>query len=275
METKKKFPWWVVILIVVVLCVFCVMIIAAGMIAIPWFTQKAQSPVLDIVQDIVPDLTLPYDFNTVPDVTDTFDPGTSSMQISEDTYLYDDFSSDALGWAVANDDLSILKYENGMYSFQILKADETDWVYPPIEFQATDIWFDVQGLPGDQNGTFGVFCQDQDIDNYYFVEFDLELRSYLVGVVTNNEFTYLTPENSDGNYWVDSNAIQPKPEQINRIGINCYLDFISVYINDEWVNDFDIPNPFATEGSIALYVYAYDFAGADGYKVFFDNVEIY
>jgi hypothetical protein len=279
MQTKKKFPWWVIILIVVVLCVLCVVVIAAGLVAIPWITERTQSPINDIVQTFVPEPTLQYEHNTLPEVTESFDPGPNpgltGMQVYDGTYLYDDFSSDALGWPVANDEKSILQYENGQYSFQILQADEFDWTYPPIDFLATDVWFDVQGLPGDQNGTFGVFCQDQDIDNYYFAEFDLELRSYLVGVVTNGEFTYLTPENSDGSHWVDSNAIKSQPEQINRIGVTCYLDYISLYINDEWVDDFDVPNPFATEGDVALFVYAFDFADANGYKVFFDNVEIY
>jgi hypothetical protein len=282
MEPKKKFPWWVIILVVVILCVLCVVVIAAGAIAYPLIQSKVQSPAIDIVQTFDPEPTLQFEHNTLPDVTESFDPGPdpvlpglTGMQVYEDTYLYDDFSSDALGWPIANDEKAILQYENGQYSFQILQADEFDWAYPPIDFLATDVWFDVHGLPGDQNGTFGVFCQDQDVDNYYFIEFDLELRSYLVGVVTNAEFTYLTPENSEGNHWMDSTAINSQPEQANRIGVSCYLDYISLFINDEWVDDFDVPVPFATEGDVALFVYAFDFADANGYKVFFDNIEIY
>lgn len=280
MDTKKKFPWWVIILVVVVLCGLCVLVIATGAIAIPWITERAQSQVIDSVQTFLPEPTLQFEHNTIPDVTESFDPGPvnsglTGAQVYEGTYFYDDFSSDALGWPVANDERSILQYENGQYSFQILQADKFDWAYPPIDFLATDIWFDVQGLPGEQNGTFGVFCQDQDVDNYYFAEFDLETRSYLVGEVINGEFTYLTPENSDGNHWVDTDLINPKPEQANRIGVTCYLDSMSLFINDGWVENFDVPSPFATEGDVALFVYAFDFADANGYKVFFDNVEIY
>jgi len=282
METKKKFPWWVIILVVVVLCVLCVVVIAAGVIAIPWITDRVQSPTIDSVQTFVPEPSLqivpplqPLPTESFDPVPDPIDPGLTGDQYYDGSYLYDDFSSDALGWPVANDEKAILQYEDGQYSFQILQAEEFDWAYPPIDFLATDIWFDVKGLPGDQNGTFGVFCQDQDIDNYYFVEFDLELRLYLVGVVTNDEFSYLTPENSEGDHWVDSNAITSKPEQVNRIGVSCYLDYITLFINDEWVGDFDVPNPFATDGDMALFVYAFDFADENGYKVFFDNVEIY
>jgi len=279
METKQKFPWWVIILVVVVLCILCVIVVAAGLVAIPWLKEKTQSPVMDFVETLVPEPTAQFQPNTQPTPIESFNPdpnsGFTGMQVYEGNYMFDDFSSDALGWPVANDDLSILQYENGQYSFQVLKADEFDWAYPPVDFLATDVSFDVQGLPGDQNGTFGVFCQDQDIDNYYFVEFDLELRSYLAGVVTNGEFTYLTPENPDGNHWVETNAINSKPEQVNHISVTCYLDSITLFINDEWMNNFDVTNPFATGGDVALFVYAFDFADANGYKVFFDNVEIY
>ena len=279
MEEKKKFPWWVIILIVVVLCGICVALIAAGGIALPWITSSIKSPVLDVVKTFVPEPTQHIEISTLPVATEFidpgFDPGITGDQYYDGTYLYDDFSSNTLGWPVANDELSILQYENGQYSFQILKADEFDWAYPPIDFLATYISFDVQGLPGTQNGTFGVFCQDQDVDNYYFVEFDLEYRSYMVGVVKNKEFTYLTPTDSNGYHWVESLSFNPNPEQVNRISVTCQLDYITLYINDEWENDFDVPNPFATSGDMALFVYAYDFADANGYKVFFDNVEIY
>lgn len=282
MEPKQKFPWWVIILVVVVLCGLCVVVLAAGAIAFPLITNRVQSPVNDLVQTFVPEPSLQIAPPFQPFPTSSFDPGTdpvtpglTGMQIYEGTYFYDDFSSDALGWPVANDDLSILQYENGQYRFQVLEADTTDWVYAPIDFLATDIWFDVQGLPGDQNGTFGVFCQDQDNENYYFVEFDLEIRSYMVGVVDNDEFSYLTPENADGFNWVENFAINSNPQQVNRIGVICTLDNISLYINGDWVDDFNVPSPFETSGKIALFVYAFDFADENGYKVFFDNVEIY
>ena len=282
METKKKFPWWVIVLIVVVLCGMCVLVVAAGAFAIPWIRERGESPVILSEQTLAPEPTLQFEHPILPDVTESFDPGTGPIitgltgdQVYDGTYLYDDFSSAALGWPVANDEITILQYENEQYSFQVLQADEFDWAYPPIDFLATNIWFDVQGLPGEQNGTFGVFCQDLDIDNYYFVEFDLETRSYLVGVVANSEFTYLTPENSEGNHWVDSTTINSKPEQVNRIGVSCYLDYISLFINDEWVDDFNVPVPFTTDGDMALFVYTFDFADENGYKVFFDNVEIY
>jgi hypothetical protein len=34
-----------------------------------------------------------------------------------------------------------------------------------------------------------------------------------------------------------------------------------------------VPQPFDDPGEAAFFVYAFDFAGPEGYKVFFDNVE--
>ena len=107
------------------------------------------------------------------------------------------------------------------------------------------------------------------------MELDLETRSYLVGEVIDGEFTYLTAENNEGDHWQDSVAFNSKPEQVNRIGVSCTLDNLTLYINDHWVDDFSVPAPFETSGEMALFVYAFDFADENGYKVFFDNVEIY
>jgi hypothetical protein len=280
MVAKQKFPKWVIVLIIVVLCGLCVVVLAVGGTAYSFFKLRSstQEPIFDFVESFEPVPSDQFEPPILPIPTSSFNPGASGLtgdQVLEDYYLYDDFSSEALGWPVANDEKTILNYENGQYGFQVLQADKFDWAYAPVDFLPTDIWFDVQGLPGKQNGTFGVFCQDQDINNYYFVEFDLETRSYLAGVVINEEFTYLTPENDEGNHWKDSFAIHSKPEQVNRIGLTCTLDYISLFINDEWVDDFDVPVPFENSGEMALFVYAFDFADANGYKVFYDNVEIY
>lgn len=120
-----------------------------------------------------------------------------------------------------------------------------------------------------------MFCQDQDVDNYYFVEFDLETRSYVIGEVVAGEFIYLTPEDTDGYHWVDTNVIKADPSAVNHISIRCTLDFITLFINDEFMTDVSVTTPFETSGEMSLFVYTFDFADANGYKVFFDNVEIY
>jgi hypothetical protein len=191
----------------------------------------------------------------------------------DDHSFYDDFSSDALGWPVFDDDKTILQYENGAYSLQIAEPDYYDWAYFPGDFVPYEMEFDVQGLPGQQDGTFGVFCQFQDADNYYYVEFDLALNSYLIGQSVNGEDIPLTTENSSGQYWQSASALKSPPTSVNHIGVSCYLDFVTLFINDQWVDEVNVTQPFDQPGEAAFFVYAFDFAGPSGYKVFFDNVE--
>lgn len=197
---------------------------------------------------------------------------TGNQRLDEHS-LFDDFSSDALGWPVFDDGTTILKYENQAYSFQIKEPDYYDWAYLPVEFTAYEIWFDVQGLSGPQDGTFGVFCQYQDEDNYYYAEFDLQENNYMIGQILDGEYIPLTKQNSSGEYWQESVALNSPATTANRIGVSCYLDSITLYVNDEWVDEVSVSQPFDQPGEAAFFVYTFDFAGENGYKVFFDDVE--
>jgi hypothetical protein len=191
----------------------------------------------------------------------------------DDHSLYDDFSSEALLWPIFDDGKTILKYENDAYSFQIREQDYYDWAYFPVDFIPFEIRFDVQGPEGSQDGTFGVFCHLQDADNYYYVEFDLQENTYMLGHVLDGEFIYLTEESSSGNHWQSTDALNSPPTSVNRIGVSCYLEEITLFINDQLVDQVTVPQPFDDPGEAAFFVYAFDFAGPEGYKVFFDNVE--
>jgi hypothetical protein len=142
-----------------------------------------------------------------------------------------------------------------------------------VDFSPYEIWFDVQGLPGLQDGTFGVFCQFQDVDNHYYVEFDLQDGSYIIAQYLNGEDIPLTKQNTVGQFWYNTDAFKPSPEQTNRIGVSCYLDSITLFINDQLVDQVDVSQPFDTPGEAAFFVYAFSYADENGYKVFFDNVE--
>jgi hypothetical protein len=202
-------------------------------------------------------------------------PTLTGDQRLDDHSLYDDFSSDALGWPIFDDGKTILKYENEAYSLQINESDYIDWSYFPVDFIPYEIWFDVQGLPGQQDGTFGVFCQYQDADNHYYVEFDLQTNSYIIAQFLNGEDIPLTKQNTVGQYWYETGALKSPPTTVNRIGISCYLDSLTLFINDQWVDEVNVPQPFDQPGEAAFFVYAFNYAGENGYKVFFDNVEVW
>ncbi|MBN1453662.1 MAG: hypothetical protein JW963_21785 [Anaerolineales bacterium] len=280
MTEPKRFPWLAVILGVGCVGVLCIGVLVVGGGAAYFLIQETAipsvpEPVVTVPVEILEPTGIP-----APVIEPTLDESTNSGptltgdQRLDEHSLYDDFSSDALGWPLFDDGKTILKYENQAYSFQIAEPDYEDWAYFPVDFIPYEIWFDVQGLPGQQDGTFGVFCQYQNEDNFYYVEFDLEINSYVIGQILNDEHIPLTPQNANGQYWQDaSGTLKSPPTSVNRIGVTCYLDSITLFINDQWVDEVSVGQPFDEPGEAAFFVYAFDFAGENGYKVFFDNVE--
>jgi hypothetical protein len=280
MTEQKRFPWLVVILGVGCVGVLCVGVLVVGGGAF-FLTQQSASPSMPepvvTVQISTPEI-LPDATQTIPTAA-TAQSGSGSTltgdQRLDDHSLFDDFSSDALGWPIFDDGKTIIKYENEAYSFQVTEPDYEDWAYFPVDFIPYEIWFDVQGLDGPQDGTFGVFCQEQDNDDFYYIEFDLEINTYTIGQVLNGEDIPLTPENPDGQHLWETDAFESSPTSVNHISISCYLGEITVFINDQLVDQVNVPQPFDQPGEAAFFVYAFDFAGSEGYKVFFDNVETY
>jgi hypothetical protein len=291
---QRRFPWWTLILGIGCLGVLCLAAVAVGGLAyfsdlnivlpalpglggsatsIPATTMPA--PSLPVQPSQPTNLSNPTAIpSPIATPTDYVQALTGNQRLNEHS-LYDDFSSDALGWPIFDDGKTIIKYENQAYSFQIAEPDYTDWAYFPVDFTPYEIWFDVQGLPGRQDGTFGVFCQYQDADNYYYAEFDLQDNSYILAQIVNGEDIPLTKQNSVGQYWYETSALRSSPDAINRIGITCYLESITLFINDQWVDEVSVQQSFDTPGEAAFFVYAFDFAGENGYKVVFDNVEVW
>jgi len=201
-------------------------------------------------------------------------PDQASGQYLDDSMLIDDFSTTAMEWPEYDDGLTILKYENQAYSFQIKEPDYYDWVYIPVLFNPSYIMFDVWGLPGEQDGTFGVFCQYQDPSNYYYVEFDLQTRQAVIAKIEDDEFIPLTEPDSNDEYWFPVNALKQSPDQVNTIAIDCQLGAITLLVNNEFVQMVPVNNPFSDPGVMAFFVFTFSSAGPEGYKVYFDNVII-
>lgn len=279
MTEQRKFPWLAVLLGVGCVGVLCVGVLVAGGGAALFLTQRSASPSMPepvvteviVTRESLPTATPPVP-TSAPAPTDSGLSLTGNQHVDEHS-LYDDFSSEALGWPIYDDGITIIQYEDEAYSFQIAEPDYENWVYFPVDFIPYEIWFDVQGLDGPQDGTFGVFCQEQDDDNFYYIEFDLEINTYAIGQVLNGEDVPLTPENPDGLHLWETDAFESSPTSVNRIGIGCYLDSITLFINDQYVDEVSVAQPFDQPGEAAFFVYAFDFAGPEGYKVFFDNVE--
>jgi hypothetical protein len=284
MTEPKRFPWLALILGIGCVGVLCIgFLVIDGGVAF-FLTQRTASssvpePVITVPVEILEPTVVPTSVIeptlAKPTVVEPNIPSASQTgeQHLDDHSLFDDFSSDALGWPVFDDGKTIIQYENETYSFQIAETDYVDWAYFPVDFVSYEIWFDVHGLPGQQDGAFGVFCQYQDADNYYYAEFDLQDNSYILAQIVNGEDIPLTKQNSVGQFWYETDAFKSSPEAVNRIGVSCYLDSITLFINDQMVDQVNVQQPFDQPGEAAFFVYTFDFAGPNGYKVYFDNVE--
>ena len=99
-------------------------------------------------------------------------------------------------------------------------------------------------------------------------------RTYVIAQSLDGEYVPLTAITDEGQYWHDAESFKESTEE-NKISIGCYLGNIFVSVNNALVDTVGIANPFSEKGRTALFVYTYPFAGEEGYKVQFDNLEAY
>ncbi len=235
------------------------------------------APIVEITE--MPEPTRPpMDDPTTPTKESSMPTADPSMlsdgQYRDDFTMMDDFSSNAFDWIEYEDDITVIKLENGAYSFQILQPEYYDWAYIPVNFSPTFITFEVTGFPGEQDGTFGVMCQYQDENNYYYIEIDLQTKEYVIAQIVDDEYILLNEPLAEDYDWLTATSLNDNPEVANTISIQCTSNDITLIINQEWVNSVLVSQPFANSGDMAFFVFAYDFAGPEGYKVFFDNVVV-
>ncbi len=209
----------------------------------------------------------------VPESPATAVPNPTGGQWSDENTLLDDFSTKDLGWVEYDDGSTIIKYEDNAYSIEIAEADYYDWAYAPVDFFPTYVEFDVWGLPGDQNGTVGLMCQIEDVDNHYYIELDLGYQEFIAATVVDGEVNYLTGSGSEDEVWEPADALKSSPEEVNRVGVFCTPEMLSLTINGTQIYSEVLPEPRLPAGEMGLFVFANEDA-AEGYKVFFDNVMI-
>ena len=206
-----------------------------------------------------------------PTDQESIDPSLTEGQYITETALYDDFSSDALGWLEYDDGATIIKYEDQRYSFEITETDYLDWTYVPAPFFPSTIRFDVQAKPGPADGSFGVNCQYLDEDNHYYVEIDLSFQDAIFAMIKDGEFVPLTEADAEGQYWLPLSNLNSPPDSVNTIQVTCTQNTLSLWVNGQFEYEVQVSDPFTEPGEMALFLYTYEDA-ASGYKVYFDNV---
>lgn len=189
----------------------------------------------------------------------------TGMQMKEPEYIFDDFSSPALGWDMENDEFGERGIVNEAYSIRVLNPGDTVYSEVPIELYPNHIEFDALVAEGLENGGYGVVCMYQDDDNYFEVSInpDPAYQDFEIYQVQNNELIQIVEPTytNSFNYY----------EGIDHIMIDCTLGGISVWINDQVVYDQII---MGQQGEMFLYTYSWlDATGP--VEVLFDNLEVW
>lgn len=308
MEKTRRFPWMPVLVggcCLVFVCLCCIVAGSAGCylytnnelpsqftIQIP-FEETAEAESTRVLPTNVSAIVAPTRAESVTPTTtlepepmiepaeenplDEEPPGVvlTGEQKREDYYMFDDFSSEAMDWSLDKDEYVNLSIIDGAYNIHVLQPDDLEYIYFPVDFISYEIAFDIKGPSGDQDGTFGVYCHHLDEDNTYYIEFDLSTKSYVITEEKDSELYPLTEENSAGQYWQPIKSLKSPPTSTNHIAISCYLDSITLFVNDTLIDQVAVSDPLPDTGEGAIYVYAFPFADKNGYEITIDNVEIF
>jgi hypothetical protein len=270
---QRRFPWLVALIGVGCLGILCIgtLVLGGGALLLTSDSETAGEPPA-FTQELALVATQTESPAAAPTPAPTAGPEQTGGQQQDDHSFFDDFSSDSLGWPRYDDGKTILAYEEGEYSLQIAEPDYWDWVYFPDYFYPVEFRFDVRGPAGSQDGTFGILCHYQDVDNYYYIEFDLDDASFIIAEYFQGEEVLLSEPGTNDPVWQSTGAFGPHSTP-NRIGVSCTLDMIRLTINDEFVDLVQVQQPFEQQGEVAFFVYSFPDAGPEGYKVWLDNVE--
>lgn len=295
MDSNSGFPWKTVLIIVIVFMLLCCCLTAIAGAAMyyiggetdfsrileenpveeliePEYTLPQAEVTEEVLEEATPEETEP-EIPTESDETEPVVELTGQQELS-DYYFFDDLSSNAFDWYQYDDGSTIFLLEDETYTIQIKDPEGFDWVYFPVDFYPHEMSFDVRSLDADDDGTFGVFCNYLDTDNYYYLEFDLGTKEYVIGKYINDVQTPLTKK-TDVDYFWNTTTTLKNSQSVNRIGISCYPTSITMFINDEMVENIEVPESLEVPGKAGLYLYTFENADEDGYKVSFDNVEVF
>lgn len=199
----------------------------------------------------------------------------TGKQERTDSRIFDDFSSNYLEWYQYDSDTYSILIENGKLNFHLKTADNSAYAELPVSFTPYEFSFDVSSPDSVQDGSFGVNCNYTDDDNRYFLEFDLGTGEYTIAAKKDGVTTPLTKKNSQGQYWQKTSAIKTPASKTNHIAVSCYLDSITLFINNTLVDQVTVKSPLAEPGSADIFVYTYKGIEGDGYTLQIDNLEAY
>jgi hypothetical protein len=102
---------------------------------------------------------------------------TGQQQLTDER-LFDDFSSDALGWAQDDNPVGASSLQDGGYVLSVKVANKGIFTRVPLKMNPNHIQFKAKVLSGGNGGLYGVRCLRTSEENYYEVWLDPSIQSY-------------------------------------------------------------------------------------------------
>jgi hypothetical protein len=178
----------------------------------------------------------------------------------------DDFSSDSSGWGTGSDDTGSLFYEAGEYVFRITQDRWFTWGNLEDEtFENVRIEVDITDRSSTDEPSFGIMCNYQDTENYYYAGFASDGFYAIVRTEGNEDFFLTDPVD---NQWIQSDDIATGAGSYS-ISLECANGQLRLTADGDTIAT--VQDDTFTSGQIGLFVLTFDEPTAE---VYFDNLRV-
>jgi hypothetical protein len=186
---------------------------------------------------------------------------TVQVQPQSGVLFSDDFSDTSSGWDQVDEASKVTDYANGGYRMWLTDTQYDIWANPYKNFSGyVSVEVDATLVAGPENNDFGIQCNYQDVDNFYFGLISSDGYA-VIGKVEAGSSTYLSADQMQPVAGINSGSTP------NRIRFDCNNGELTLYANGNQVAYVAYDSSF-TGGDVGLQVGTFDQGGVD---MLFDN----
>ncbi len=195
--------------------------------------------------------------------------GTEALSQAQDTpqpgavLFQDDFSDSHSGWDTWEDEVSMVKYQDGGLRILVGEEEYDYWTSPGEKYLDTRVEVEAAKLSGPDDNDFGILCRYKDPDNFYAL---LISSDGYAGILKVKDGAYNLISGESMDYF----EVIQKGSAVNRLEARCVGSKLALSVNGQEmlsVDDFDF-----MYGEVGLIAGSYDEPGVD---IFFDNFIVY
>jgi len=179
--------------------------------------------------------------------------------------LKDDFSDSSSGWGTGTDSESSLEYQDGKYVVKIEETDLLVWgTQEADDISNVHIAVEAQNVGGAVDPTFGIICNYQDDQNFYYMGIGVD-GYYAIAKYESDELTIMTGED---NQWVQSERIELDADSYS-VEADCGNGRLSLYVDGVRIDS--VEDQAFSQGQIGLFARSFE---STGVEVHFDDLVV-